>query len=139
MTPWLHTATPPYILDEAITYCTSLKDLTLLGCDVSDAFFAHLNSSLRLHSLSISDFEHISPNALFEGLRSPVFSSLKRLAIWQRNGGINAAGQRITSGWFNCLFKSHWREMRDLAKRDVSLGTGWESLLLAGGQAGQSP
>jgi hypothetical protein len=138
-TPWLPTdGGPKLIVDEALGYCTSLTHLTVAGWDVSDALFASLPPTSHLVHLGVTDFEGVSPAGLLAALhRRPALKHLRRLAVWQRNGGLSATGARIATGWFSALFERHRGPLADaLAAKDVKVGTGWESRLLSGGDLG---
>lgn len=138
-TPWLPTESgPKLVVDEALGFCTTLTHLTVAGWDVSDSLFSSLPSTSQLVHLGVTDFEAITPAGLLSALhRRPCMKKLQTLAVWQRNGGLSAAGTRIATGWFTALFERHRGPLADaLAVRGVKVGTGWESRLLSGGELG---
>lgn len=99
MTPWPQS--PPestLVLDEAVKHLQVVKNLTLAGNEVSDAFLGNLQPQVKLNKLGVTDFEQVTPWALAGALLFvPQLRDLSHLTIFLRNGYSN--GNQATSGW----------------------------------------
>lgn len=82
--------------------------------------------------------ELLTPHGLYNALQLPQLSTLKRIEVWQRNGGSNN-GTRLTYGFLEDIFHSirHWKLVTLLIERGIHIGTGWESRLISGGSIGK--
>jgi hypothetical protein len=154
MTPWLpHSGRPgetDLVLDKGLKACPQLKNVCVAGYDVTNSFLKALPNPQLLETLEVMDFELVSPQIIFEICGLPAstkhaakqvgkrtFSSLKRLAVWQRNAGVGRA--RVSNGWFKaCFAKSDSPAIAALEKAGIMLATGWESRLISGSPIGKS-
>ncbi|CAD6572389.1 MAG: hypothetical protein CYPHOPRED_004820 [Cyphobasidiales sp. Tagirdzhanova-0007] len=138
MVPWLPYSAEPdepdMVIDRALSFCTSLRSLCVAGYDVSNSFTRAIPNPHLLRSLEIMDFELVTPLSVFQVASTKTdrpFSSLEKLAIWQRNAGVGRA--RVSNGWFKAVFgKETSPAIKALERANILLATGWESRLISG-------
>lgn len=156
MTPWLPNSArngePDLVIDQALRYTDKLQSLCVAGYDVTNAFLHVLPRPDLLEELEIMDFELVTPHALFELASSSItlpatssalppvklrrFNNLKRLAVWQRNAGVDRA--RVSNGFFRAAFtRRESPAIAALTKANILLATGWESRLISGSPVGE--
>ena len=143
MVPWLPYSAEPdepdMVIDRALSFCTSLRSLCVAGYDVSNSFTRAIPNPHLLRSLEIMDFELVTPLSVFQVASTKTdrpFSSLEKLAIWQRNAGVGRA--RVSNGWFKAVFgKETSPAIKALERANILLATGWESRLISGSDIGK--
>lgn len=154
MTPWLphsggssRTGETDLVLDKGLRVCPRLRSLCVAGYDVTNAFLHSLPNPQLLETLGVMDFELVSPQIIFEicgtspkgntnGRSKTAFTSLKELAVWQRNAGVGRA--RVSNGWFKaCFARPDSPAIAALEKAGIQLATSWESRLISGSPIGE--
>lgn len=125
------------MVDLGLKACTALRTLCVAGYSVTNAFLKNLPHPELLDTLEIMDFELVTPQAVYEVTKKGTrFTSLKRLAVWQRNAGVGR--ERVSNGWFRAAFaKPESPVISALNARGIKLATGWESRLISGEDIGQ--